>query len=72
MELKKNMGTADRIIRTIVAVVIIALYLTGQISGTVTVILAIVTAAFLATSAVGYCPVYSVVGISTLKQGQQK
>jgi hypothetical protein len=72
MNLKKNMGTIDRIIRTTIAVVIIALYLAGQISGTLAIILAIVTIAFLATSAIGFCPVYTIVGISTLKEGQGK
>lgn len=72
MELKKNMGTIDRVIRTIVAVAIIALYVTGQISGTLAIVLAVVTVAFLATSAIGYCPVYAVVGVSTLKEGEPK
>ena len=72
MNLKKNMGTIDRVIRTTIAVVIIALYLAGQISGTLAIILAIVTIAFLATSAIGFCPVYTIVGISTLKEGQAK
>ena len=72
MNLKKNMGTIDRVISTTIAVIIIALYLAGQISGTLAIILAIVTIAFLATSAIGFCPVYTIVGISTLKEGQGK
>ncbi|MBI4243227.1 MAG: DUF2892 domain-containing protein [Planctomycetes bacterium] len=66
------MGTIDRVIRTTIAVVIIALYLAGQISGTLAIILAIITIAFLTTSAIGFCPVYTIVGISTLKEGQAK
>ena len=61
------MGTADRIIRTILAVIIGILYFTGQISGTAAVILGIVAAAFLLTSLAGNCPMYIPLKISTLK-----
>ena len=37
--MKKNMGTADRIIRLAIVVVIAALYFTGQISGIAVTIL---------------------------------
>ena len=66
--MKKNMGTADRVIRTVVAVVIGLLYFTGTISGTLAVVLSIVAIAFLLTSAVGFCPSYLPFGISTKKK----
>lgn len=66
--MKKNMGTADRVIRTVVAVVIALLYFTGTISGTLAVVLSIVAIAFLLTSAIGFCPVYVPFGISTKKK----
>jgi hypothetical protein len=66
--MKKNMGTADRVIRTVVAVVIALLYFTGTISGTLAVVLSIVAIAFLLTSAIGFCPVYVPFGISTQKK----
>ena len=40
----KNMGTADRAIRTLIAVAIAVLYFTHQISGTVAILLGIVQA----------------------------
>ncbi|MHB1074890.1 YgaP family membrane protein [Thiobacillus sp.] len=45
--MKPNMGTADKIIRLVVVAIIAALYFTGQISGTVAIILGIVAVAFL-------------------------
>jgi len=66
--MKANMGTTDRTIRLIIAVIIAALYFGGQISGTVAIVLVIVAVAFLVTSLIGWCPVYLPFGISTRKQ----
>ena len=66
--MKKNMGTTDRAIRTVAAVVIGLLYFTGVISGTLAVVLSIVAIAFLLTSTVGFCPLYAPFGISTKKK----
>jgi len=65
--MKTNMGTTDRIIRLIIAVIIAALYFSGQISGTVAIVLGIVAIAFVVTSLVGWCPMYLPFGISTRK-----
>lgn len=66
--MKKNMGAIDRIIRTILAVTVVILYLTGQISGTAAVILGVFAVIFLVTSAIGFCPLYVPFGISTCKK----
>ena len=65
--MKLNMGVADKIIRLVVVAIIVVLYFTGQISGTAAVILGIIAVAFLVTSLIGWCPVYSVFGLSTRK-----
>jgi hypothetical protein len=62
------MGTADRMIRTIVALVIVVLLAAGKIGGAFAVILGIVAAAFLVTSALGWCPAYGSLHISTRKK----
>lgn len=64
----KNMGTADRLIRTLIAVAVAALYFTGKISGTVAIVLGIVAVAFLVTSFIGWCPSYLPFGLSTRKR----
>jgi len=63
--MKKNMGTADRVIRIIVAAVIIALYLTNVISGMVAIILLALSGIFILTSFISICPLYLPFGIST-------
>jgi predicted PurR-regulated permease PerM len=62
---KKNMGAIDRIVRTAAAVVIVALYFGGQISGTAAILLGVVAVAFLLTSLVSWCPAYLPFGLST-------
>jgi hypothetical protein len=63
--MKQNMGTADRVIRTLVAIVIAVLYFTGVIGGTLALILGILAVIFLLTSLVSWCPAYLPFGIST-------
>ncbi len=67
--MKKNMSMTDRLVRTTIAVAIIVLYLAHQITGTAAAILGVIAVIFLATSSVGVCLVYKVLGISTLREG---
>ncbi len=62
------MGLIDRIIRIAVAIVIVILYFTGQITGTALIILGIIALAFIITSIIGFCPTYHLLSISTLKK----
>lgn len=66
--MKKNMGILDRVLRTALAVVIAVLYFAGSITGTAAIILGIFAVVFLLTSSVGFCPLYAMLGMSTLKQ----
>jgi hypothetical protein len=61
----KNMGTNDRVIRFIFAVLVAVLYFTGVISGTLALILGIVAVIFLLTSVVSFCPLYRLFNFST-------
>ena len=63
--MKQNMGTADRVIRTLLAVVVAVLYFTHVIGGTLALILGIIAVVFLLTSLVSRCPTYVPFGIST-------
>jgi hypothetical protein len=62
------MGTLDRVVRTVVALAIGALYFTGKISGTVAVVLGSFAVVFLVTSLVSRCPLYVPLGLSTRKE----
>lgn len=68
--MKQNMGTIDRVIRLIITLIIAALYLTGQITGTAAIILGIIAVVFLLTSIIGLCPAYLPFGLSTRGKGQ--
>jgi len=63
--MKANMGSADRIVRLIVAVAVGVLYYMGIITGTVGIVLLVVAAVFLLTSFVSFCPLYSIIGLKT-------
>ena len=63
--MKKNMGSTDRIIRILIAVVIAVLYYTGTLSGTVGLVLLILAGVFVLTSLVSFCPLYAPFGINT-------
>lgn len=63
--MKKNMGSADRIIRIILAAVFAYLYFSGTVTGTLGIVLLVLGGVFLLTSLVSSCPLYSLVGIST-------
>lgn len=68
--MKQNMGTADRTIRIILAIVIVILYFTQQIAGTAAIVLGILSIVFMLTSAIGFCPLYMPFKISTKKKEQ--
>ncbi len=70
--MKKNMGLTDRIIRLIVAVVIIVLHQAGVITGTLAIVLLILAAVFVITSVISFCPLYLPFGISTNKKSAKK
>lgn len=65
--MKQNMGTIDRVIRLIIVAVVAALYFTGQISGTLAIVLGVLAIIFLITSLVGFCPLYFPLKLSTKK-----
>lgn len=66
--MKKNMGTTDKVIRLLAAAVIIALYFTNVISGTLAIVLLVVAGLFILTSFISFCPMYWPFGISTRTQ----
>ena len=66
--MKKNMGSADRIIRFVLAAVIVVLILTGQLKGTMALVLGILAGIFVITSFISFCPLYLPLKISTNKK----
>jgi len=66
--MKKNMGSIDRISRIIFAITIGVLYFTKAIEGTAALVLGVFAVVFLLTSFIGFCPLYTVLGVSTSKK----
>ena len=65
--MQKNMGTLDRAIRTVLALVVVALYFTGKISGTLAIVLGVIAVAFRVIRKVSWCPMYAPFRFSTRK-----
>ncbi|MBK7344215.1 MAG: DUF2892 domain-containing protein [Saprospiraceae bacterium] len=59
------MGTIDKSIRIIAAILIGVLYYTGTITSTLGLILLILGVVFLLTSFISFCPLYLPFGLST-------
>lgn len=63
--MKKNMGMLDRSLRVLVAIVLAVLTYTGTITGNAAIAAWVVTAIFVLTSVVSFCPIYRIIGIDT-------
>ena len=69
--MKKNMGTVDKVVRILVAIVIAGLYFANLISGTMAIILLFLAGVFILTSFMSFCPLYLPFGISTRKKEKE-
>ena len=70
--MKKNMGSADKIIRVVIAAVIGVLYFTDIISGTLGIVLLVLSGVFVLTSLISFCPLYAPFGINTCAVKEKK
>lgn len=70
--MKKNMGLTDQIIRIVLAAIVGLLFFTETISGTTALILGALAIIFVITSFIGFCPLYSPLGINTRKSKKEK
>lgn len=63
--MKKNMGTIDKVIRIVVAVVFVVLFFTHVVTGVLGYIFLAIAAIFLITSLISFCPLYLPLKIDT-------
>ena len=66
MKMKKNMGTIDKVIRILVAVVVAVLYFTNVITGSLGIILLVLAAVSVLASLVSFCPLHGPFGLNTI------
>ena len=66
--MKSNMNLADRVIRLLISVAFVVLYFTGTVTGTIGLVLVVLAGIFTLTSILGFCPLYTIFGLSTKKK----
>lgn len=66
--MKKNIGLTDKRIRILIAILIVVLYFTNTISGTLAIVLGIFAFVLALTSFISFCPLYLLFGINALKK----
>ena len=66
--MKKNIGSIDKVIRILVAVVFAVLFFTNVVTGTLGIILLVLAAVFVLTSTISFCPLYWPFGINSVKK----
>lgn len=63
--MKTNVGNFDRIVRLVIAALFAILYFGGFVTGTIGLVLIILGGVFAVTAAIGFCPLYSIFGLTT-------
>ena len=61
------MGSTDKIVRVLLAVVVALLVYFEVVQGTLAYVLMAVSAIFVLTSLVSFCPLYGIFGLNTCK-----
>ncbi len=68
--MKKNMGTADKSIRIVIAAIVVGLFYAEVITGTLGIVLLVLSGVFVLTSLISFCPLYTLFGINTCSNKQ--
>lgn len=65
------MGTADRIVRVVIAIAIAVLFFADIGTGTLGIVLLVLAGVFVLTSLFGFCPLYYPFGLKTCSTAKQ-
>jgi hypothetical protein len=63
--MKKNIGSIEKIIRLVAAAIVIALYFTNIIPGTLGIVLLAVSGILVLTSFISFCPLWAIFKVNT-------
>lgn len=66
--MKKNMGIIDKVVRILIALVLIGLYFANVISGILAIVLLVLSGIFILTSLISICPLYLPFGLNSAKK----
>jgi hypothetical protein len=70
--MKKNMGIIDRIARLVIAALVVILYFTQVLTGTVGIVLLTLAGVLTLTAIIGSCPLYLPLKLSTESKKTEK
>jgi hypothetical protein len=65
MKLTQNVGTIDRIARLGLGAVLGVVFLAGIVAAPLSYLVGVLTIIMLATGALGFCPIYAILGVRT-------
>jgi hypothetical protein len=65
--MRKNIGSSDKLVRFLIAAVLVGLYFSDVLSGTVAIVSLVAAGVLVFTSLINFCPLYYVLGIKTCK-----
>jgi hypothetical protein len=68
--MKKNVGTIDKVIRIIIAALVLVLFLTHVIAGTLGIVLLVLAGILVVTSFISFCPIWALFGLSTKEKSE--
>jgi hypothetical protein len=66
--MKKNMGNLDRVIRLVIAAVLVGLIFADLVESTLAIILLVVAGVF---TLISFCPLYTLLGISSCPKAKR-
>jgi hypothetical protein len=66
--MKKNLGSADKVVRILLAAIIVVLFATHILTGMLGILLLAVAAVLVLTSFISFCPLYYIFGLRTNKK----
>lgn len=69
--MKRNVGKFDKILRIIIAAVLITLYFTNIVTGTLGIIFLVVAGIALGTALINQCLLYRIIGMNTCKMNKE-
>lgn len=66
--MKNNIGSADRVIRILAAIVFALMYFTGMVEGVLGIVLLVAGIVLGLTAVINFCPIYWSLGLTTGKK----
>jgi hypothetical protein len=63
--MKKNIGKIDKIVRMVAALILLALYFSDSLQGSIGGFMVVLAIILIATVIVSFCPIYALVGLNT-------